>query len=46
VEDRIEIRDIALVAVSFDHRVVDGAYVARFVNKVKELLERPEALLL
>jgi pyruvate dehydrogenase E2 component (dihydrolipoamide acetyltransferase) len=46
VEDRIEIRDIALVAVSFDHRVVDGAYVARFVNRVKELLERPEALLL
>jgi pyruvate dehydrogenase E2 component (dihydrolipoamide acetyltransferase) len=46
VGDRIEIRDIALVAVSFDHRVVDGAYVARFVNKVKELLERPEALLL
>jgi pyruvate/2-oxoglutarate dehydrogenase complex dihydrolipoamide acyltransferase (E2) component len=26
--------------------VVDGAYVARFVNRVKELLERPEALLL
>jgi pyruvate/2-oxoglutarate dehydrogenase complex dihydrolipoamide acyltransferase (E2) component len=25
---------------------VDGAYVARFVNRVKELLERPEALLL
>jgi Pyruvate/2-oxoglutarate dehydrogenase complex, dihydrolipoamide acyltransferase (E2) component, and related enzymes len=46
VGDRIEIRDIALVAVSFDHRVVDGAYVARFVTRVKELLERPEALLL
>jgi Pyruvate/2-oxoglutarate dehydrogenase complex, dihydrolipoamide acyltransferase (E2) component, and related enzymes len=46
VGDRIEVRDIALVAVSFDHRVVDGAYVARFVNRVKELLERPEALLL
>ncbi|AET33257.1 dihydrolipoamide acetyltransferase family protein [Pyrobaculum ferrireducens] len=46
VGDRIEIRDIALVAVSFDHRVVDGAYVARFTSRVKELLERPEALLL
>jgi len=46
VEDRVEIRDIALVAVSFDHRVVDGAYVARFVNRLKELLERPETLLL
>ncbi|AEA12510.1 Pyruvate/2-oxoglutarate dehydrogenase complex, dihydrolipoamide acyltransferase (E2) component [Thermoproteus uzoniensis 768-20] len=46
VEGRIEIRDIALVAVSFDHRVVDGAYVARFVNRVRELLERPELLLL
>ena len=46
VGDRIEIRDIALLAVSFDHRVVDGAYVARFMNRVKELLENPWLLLL
>lgn len=46
VGDRIEIRDIALVAVSFDHRVIDGAYVARFMNRVKELLENPWLLLL
>ncbi len=46
VEDKIEIRDIALVTVSFDHRVVDGAYVARFTNRLKELLEKPELLLI
>lgn len=31
---------------SFDHRVVDGADAARFMNVVKEALENPERLLL
>ncbi len=30
----------------FDHRVVDGADAARFLNRVKEILEDPEKLLL
>jgi pyruvate dehydrogenase E2 component (dihydrolipoamide acetyltransferase) len=30
----------------FDHRVVDGADAARFLNRVKENLEDPEKLLL
>jgi pyruvate dehydrogenase E2 component (dihydrolipoamide acetyltransferase) len=32
--------------VGFDHRVVDGAEAARFLNRVKEVLEDPEKLLL
>lgn len=33
------------VAVSADHRVVDGAAAARFLADVRALLERPERLL-
>ena len=28
----------------FDHRVIDGAPAARFLNQIKEFLEKPEAL--
>jgi len=34
------------VAVSYDHRIVDGAESVSFLVRVKELLEDPEALLL
>jgi pyruvate dehydrogenase E2 component (dihydrolipoamide acetyltransferase) len=44
-EDRIRIRHTMMVTVSFDHRIVDGAYVARFMNRVKELLENPYIML-
>jgi pyruvate dehydrogenase E2 component (dihydrolipoamide acetyltransferase) len=46
VDDEIVQRDILLLSLSFDHRVVDGAVGARFCNKVKELLESPALLLL
>jgi pyruvate dehydrogenase E2 component (dihydrolipoamide acetyltransferase) len=31
---------------TFDHRVMDGAPAARFLQRVKQLVERPFALLL
>jgi 2-oxoglutarate dehydrogenase E2 component (dihydrolipoamide succinyltransferase) len=34
------------IALSYDHRIVDGSEAVSFLVKVKELLEDPEALLL
>ena len=46
VDDEIVIRDIMYLSLSLDHRVVDGAVGARFMNRVKELIENPALMLL
>jgi len=47
VEDnQITIRDMTYLSLSFDHRVMDGAMAARFVNAIKQYLEDPKLLLL
>ncbi len=42
----VVIRPMMYVALSYDHRIVDGNEAVRFLVRVKELLEDPEALLL
>lgn len=32
------------LTISFDHRPIDGAYVGRFLNEVKKLLENPDTI--
>jgi pyruvate dehydrogenase E2 component (dihydrolipoamide acetyltransferase) len=44
-EDTVEIRWRMNITGSFDHRVVDGAVGARFMNTVKAYLENPTRLL-
>ncbi|MFT8318791.1 MAG: 2-oxoglutarate dehydrogenase complex dihydrolipoyllysine-residue succinyltransferase [Sporolactobacillus sp.] len=44
--DKIEIRPMMYIALSYDHRIVDGSEAVRFLVKVKTLLEDPETLLL
>lgn len=39
-------RQMLTLSLSFDHRIVDGAPAARFLQRVKQLIERPFALLL
>jgi pyruvate/2-oxoglutarate dehydrogenase complex dihydrolipoamide acyltransferase (E2) component len=41
--DSIAVRHIANLCLSFDHRALDGAEAARFLGRLKELLEGPEA---
>jgi 2-oxoglutarate dehydrogenase E2 component (dihydrolipoamide succinyltransferase) len=36
----IGIRSIVYLALSYDHRVIDGADAARYLQDVKDLLER------
>ncbi|CAM4211920.1 2-oxoglutarate dehydrogenase complex dihydrolipoyllysine-residue succinyltransferase [Paenibacillus tarimensis] len=44
--ERMENRPMMYIALSYDHRIVDGSEAVRFLVKVKELLEDPETLLL
>ena len=41
-EDYIAIRSLAFFALSFDHRIIDGADAERFLAYIKELLEQGE----
>lgn len=43
---RMENRPMMYIALSYDHRIVDGSEAVRFLVTVKSLLEDPEALLL
>jgi len=38
-DDAIAIRSIALIGLTFDHRLLDGAYADQFMNKLKAALE-------
>lgn len=44
--DQIQIADMIWLSVAIDHRVVDGAMAARFMNVVMEYLSSPKKLML
>jgi len=46
VNGQVEIRPIMYVALSYDHRIVDGKEAVSFLFKVREFLEDPARLLL
>lgn len=45
-KDTIENRPMMYVALSYDHRIIDGKEAVGFLKTVKELIENPEDLLL
>ncbi|HLW46845.1 MAG TPA: dihydrolipoamide acetyltransferase family protein [bacterium] len=45
-EDRVEVRPVMALSLTFDHRVVDGAPAAQFLQRIKHVLEHPYLLLL
>lgn len=46
VGDEVQIRPMMYVALSYDHRVIDGKDSVGFLKTIKELIENPEDLLL
>ena len=42
---QVVLRDMLTLSLSFDHRLVDGAPAARFLQRVKQWIERPVPLL-
>jgi len=45
VDGKIEIRPVMYIALSYDHRIIDGKDAVRFLVTVKELIENPVRLL-
>ncbi|MCL6517667.1 2-oxoglutarate dehydrogenase complex dihydrolipoyllysine-residue succinyltransferase [Alicyclobacillus sp.] len=46
VNGQVEIRPMMYIALSYDHRIVDGSEAVRFLVKIKQLIEDPESLML
>ena len=46
VDGKVEIRPIMFVALSYDHRIIDGKESVGFLVAVKEALENPVELLM
>jgi 2-oxoglutarate dehydrogenase E2 component (dihydrolipoamide succinyltransferase) len=46
VEGKVEIRPMMYLALSYDHRIIDGKEAVTFLVRVKECLENPERILL
>ena len=44
--DKVEVRPMMYIALSYDHRIIDGKEAVGFLKTVKELIENPEDLLL
>lgn len=46
VNGEVVIKPMMYLALSYDHRIVDGSEAVRFLVRIKELIEDPETLLL
>jgi 2-oxoglutarate dehydrogenase E2 component (dihydrolipoamide succinyltransferase) len=46
VNGQVVIRPMMYLALSYDHRIVDGAEAVGFLVRIKELIENPEKILL
>jgi len=44
VDGQLTVRQLMTTSVSFDHRIVDGAYAAQFLAHLRDLLEDPALL--
>jgi 2-oxoglutarate dehydrogenase E2 component (dihydrolipoamide succinyltransferase) len=45
IDDEIRIRPVMFVALSYDHRIVDGREAVTFLRRIKEFIETPERMM-
>ena len=45
VDGKVEVRPVMYVALSYDHRIIDGKESVGFLYAIKEMIEQPERLL-
>ena len=46
IDGEVKIRPIMYLALSYDHRIVDGREAVSFLKSIKERIEQPQKLLL
>ncbi len=46
VDDEIVIRPMMYLAMSYDHRIIDGREAVTFLKRIAECIENPERMLL
>lgn len=46
IDDEIVIRTMMYVALSYDHRIVDGREAVTFLKRIKEFIENPERMMM
>jgi len=43
VDGKVEVKPLMTLSLSYDHRIVDGAPAAKFLQKIKHYMESPDA---
>lgn len=46
IDDQVVIRPMMYVALSYDHRIVDGREAVTFLKRIKEFIENPEQMIM
>jgi 2-oxoglutarate dehydrogenase E2 component (dihydrolipoamide succinyltransferase) len=46
IDDEVQIRPMMYVALSYDHRIVDGREAVTFLVRIKEYIENPERIMM
>jgi 2-oxoglutarate dehydrogenase E2 component (dihydrolipoamide succinyltransferase) len=46
VNDKVEVRPMMYIALTYDHRLIDGREGVTFLKRVKELVEDPARFVL
>jgi 2-oxoglutarate dehydrogenase E2 component (dihydrolipoamide succinyltransferase) len=46
IDDQVAIRPMMYVALSYDHRIVDGREAVTFLKRIKECVENPERIMM